>query len=106
MRTYPEDPVRADELESMTRDRVQGYVGGVVEHHRHVELRAAHQVECRHHGIATALARDVGKGAAHCRLVRRAGVGDLDPLAAEGAEDVLPFGQPVCDVFDYSPAFV
>ena len=56
MRPRAEDAVGADELQRVRGDRPHGVVGGVVEHHRHVEGRLAHQVERGRDRVAAAVA--------------------------------------------------
>jgi hypothetical protein len=99
VRPWAEDPVRADELEPVTRNLADGVLPGVVEDHRHVEPRGAEQLE---RGVNPCLqlfvTSQLGERLAGRVGVWRRGGRDRDPVRTERPEEVLPPGKPVRDV--------
>ena len=98
MRPGAEDPVRADELKRVRCNRAHGVVGRVVENHGHVERRLEHQADGRRDRVRSPPRGDRRQREADHVVVRRCGIGDLDPVGSERAEDVLPARQAVLDV--------
>ena len=87
-----EDAVRADELERMGRNGTYRFLGGVVEHHGHVERRLAHQVERRVDRIAAAPARDLASASG--RPCRRSAAPALAISMLSGPSVPRMFSQP------------